>query len=88
MTEVQAFARVTKIITSGSVDKAALGFLLAAAAVTLAPISKNLPGFFNALVANFLPALAESFPKFLKKLPTASTCIVLSLIVMFFYFTN
>ena len=62
--------------TSVSVDKVALGFLLAA------PIPRALAGFFNALVANFLPALAEIFPKFLKKLNNHSAFIVLSLTVI------
>ena len=42
-----------KFITPGIADKAALGFLLAAAVATLAPISEALPGFFNTLVAKF-----------------------------------
>ena len=44
-----------------------------------AVISKAREGFFYTLVANFLPALAENFPKFLKKLPNPSAFIVLSL---------
>ena len=58
---------------SGNADKAAFGFLLAVAAATSAPISRNLAGFLSALVANFSPALAENFPIILKK-TTQSFC--------------
>ena len=56
-----------KLITSGNVDNAAFGLLVVAAVVMFEVFSKALPGFFNTLVANFLPAFAEIFPKFLKK---------------------
>ena len=65
------------MITSGNVDNAALGFLVA----TLAPIPKNLAGSLSGLVATFLPALTEIFPKLSKKLPNPSAFIVLSLTV-------
>ena len=74
-----------KFITSGSVDNTFFGFLLAAAVATFAPISNARPGFFNTLVANCLPALAESFPKFLKKSPNPSASIVLSLTILDFF---
>ena len=63
---------MVKMITSGNVDKDALGFLLAAAVTTLSLISRNLAGFLIALVANFLLALAEIFPECLKKLNSPS----------------
>ena len=58
---------------------------IAAAVATLAPISRIQAGFLSALVANFLLALAEIFPNFLKKLPSPSACIVLSLTVIDFF---
>ena len=63
-----------KIITSTYVDEAALGLLVAAAVAVFEVIFKALPGFFILIVANFLPALAESLPKFLKN------CLVLQLL--------
>ena len=72
-------------MTSGSVDKVALGFLLEAAVAKLAPFSRSQPGFLSALNANFLPTLAKIFPKFLKKLPSLSACIVLSETVRDFF---
>ena len=56
-----------KLITRGNDDKAAFGLSVAAAVASLEVISQALPGFFNILVANFLPALAEIFPIFSKK---------------------
>ena len=41
-------------------------------------IPKDLTGFPNILVANFLPVLAEIIPKILKELPRTSVGIVLS----------
>ena len=73
------------MITSGNVDNAAFGLRVAAAVATLAPISRDLAGFLSALVANFLTALAEIFPKLLKKLPNFSAFIVLSLTVVDFF---
>ena len=72
------------MITSGSVERAVLGFLLAAAIAMFAVISKALPGFFETLVANFLPASAETFPGNLKKLPHSSFFITLSLKILDF----
>ena len=66
------YLRDGKIIISSNADKAAFGFLLAAAVATLAPISRNLDGFLRALVANFLAALPETLPNFLKKSPRPS----------------
>ena len=63
---------MVKIYYFESVDKAALGFLEATAVPILAPISRALAGVFNTLVDNYSPALAEIFPKFLKKLPRPS----------------
>ena len=76
------------MITSGNVDRAALGLLVAAAVAMFAPISRALPGFFNTLVANFLPALEDIFHKFLKKLPNPSACIVLSLTIIDFFLSH
>ena len=75
------------MITSGNVDNAAFGLLVTAAVAINAVevISKALPGFFNTLVANFLPAFAEIYPKFLKKLPNPSALIVLSETVIDFF---
>ena len=57
-----------------------------AAVAILEVISRALPGFFNTLFANFLPALAEILPEFLKKLPTPSaSIIVLSLTIIGFF---
>ena len=56
-----------KIFTSDTLAEAALGFGDIAAVVMLAVKSEALPGFFNTLVANFSPALAEILPRFLKK---------------------
>ena len=61
------FSRVIKVNNSGNVDRAALGFLLAAAVAMLAVVSKALPGLFSTLVVNFLRALAEIFPNFFQK---------------------
>ena len=77
------------MITSGNVDKAALGLLISAAVAMFAPISTAGHGFFNTLGANFLPVLAELFRKILKKLPRPSACIVLSTTTIdFFSITN
>ena len=56
-----------KLITSGNVDDAAFGDLVAAAVAIFAVKSKALPGLLNTFFANFLPASEEIFPKFLKK---------------------
>ena len=61
------------------------GLLVAAAAAIFEAVSRTLPGFFNKFVANFLPALAETLPKFLKKLHGPSACIVLSLTILDFF---
>ena len=45
---------LSKIINSGNVDKAALGYLEAAAAAMFAVISKALPGFFKTFLPSFL----------------------------------
>ena len=77
------------MINSASDDKADFGLLDVAAVATFEVISKYLPGILNTLVANFLPALAELLPKFLKKLRSPSTYIVLSLkVIDFFSDTN
>ena len=72
-------------MTSGNVDNAAFGLLVAAAVAMFAPISRALPGFFNTLVAIFLPALEDIFPRILKKLPRPSAYIVLSLTIIDFF---
>ena len=69
------------MITSGNVVKAAFGDLVAIFAVK----SKALPGLLITFFANFLPAFAEIFPKFLKKLPNPSALIVLSETVKDFF---
>ena len=74
------------MITSSKVDEAALGVLLAAAVATLAQTSRNLLGFLSALVARFLEVLAESFPKFVKRLPSPSACFVLPLTIIGFFY--
>ena len=56
-----------KLITSGNVDNAAFGNLVAAAVVIFAVKSKALPGLLKTFFANFLPAFEKIFPKFLKK---------------------
>ena len=56
-----------KLITSGNDDKAAFGFLFAAAVALFEVNSKTLPGFFFTLAAIFSQALAEVLPWFLKK---------------------
>ena len=61
--------------------KLLFGLLVAAAVEIFEVISKALPGFSKTSVANFLPALAEIFPNFLKKLPSPSASIVLSLAI-------
>ena len=77
-----------EIITSGSVDNTFSGFLVAAAVAIFEVISKALTGSFNALVAKFLPALAQLLPKFLKKLPSPFACIVLLETVLDFFQTE
>ena len=64
------------MITSGSVDDAAFGDLVAATVAIFAVKSKDLPGLLITFFANFLPAFAEIFPKFLKKQPNPSALIV------------
>ena len=64
------------------VDESALGFL-DTAGLPIFSLSKALPGFFIALVANFLPTLAELYPKF-SKLLGPSAAIVLSITVIDF----
>ena len=74
-------------MTSANDDRAALRILVAAAVAIIEKISKALPGFFNTLVAKFLPNLAKNLHQFLKKLPNVSVGIVLSLtIIKIFYF--
>ena len=51
-------------MTSCNDDKTAFGLLVAAAVAMFDVISKALSGFFNTLVASFLPALADIFPDF------------------------
>ena len=73
------------MINSGSVDNAAFGDLVAAAVAIFAAKSKALPGLLITFFANFLPAFAEIFPKFLKKLLNPSALIVLSETVINFF---
>ena len=54
------------MITSGNVDKAAFGDLLAAAVAIFAVESKALPGLLNTFFANFLPAFEEILQNFKK----------------------
>ena len=60
------------MITSGNVDNAAFGDLVAAAVAIFAVKSKALPGLLVTIFANFLPAFAEIPPKFLEKSPRPS----------------
>ena len=60
------------LIISNKDHKAALELPETAATAMFAVPSKALPGFFHTLCANFLPALAEIFPKNLDKLPKPS----------------
>ena len=60
--------------TLGSNDEAALGLQDAAAVAIFEVISKALVGFFNTLVANKLPTLAEILPNFFEK-ATWSLCL-------------
>ena len=73
------------MITSGSVDNAAFGDLVAAAVAIFVFKSKALPGLLITFFANFLPAFAEIFPNFLKKRPYPSALIVLSETVIDFF---
>ena len=65
-----------KKITSGIVDKAALGFLHAAAPPIFAPISEALSGFFSIFVANFLSRFSTSFSWKNKKMTQSYSFIV------------
>ena len=55
------------MITSANDDKAAFGFSVAAAVAIFEVISKDLPGFFNTLVAVFFTSfsryLSQTFGK-------------------------
>ena len=73
------------MITSGNVDNAAFGDLVAAAVAIFAVKSKALPGLLIMFFANFLPAFEEIFPKFLKKLPNPYSLRVLSETVIDFF---
>ena len=72
-------------MTSGNVEHIFLGILVAAALPMFEVISKAMPGFLRTLVDNFIPAIAELHPKILKKPPSPSACIVLSLTVIDFF---
>ena len=61
-----------KLIISQSDHKAAFGFLAADAVARFQLVSRARPGIFNKLVAIFLPALADTFPRVLKKLTSPS----------------
>ena len=63
---------VANLIKSGVADKAALGFLLAAALPILRSISNALTG----LLATFFPKLTVALPTLLKKIFTPSASIV------------
>ena len=65
---------VANLIKSGVADKAALGFLLAAALPILLAISNTLTG----LLATFFPKLTVALPTLLKKSFNSSASIVAS----------
>ena len=50
--------------------------------------SEALPGFFITLIANFLPALAELLPEFLKKLPNPFATVLSETVTDFVLFHN
>ena len=83
--EHRSFPVWWKLITSGNDDKAAFGFLVAAAVAMFGVPYQALPRFFNKLVANFLLALADNVPRFLKKLPYLSAFIILLLTMNDFF---
>ena len=73
------------LINSGNVDKAASGFLEAAAVAMFALISMARPGFFKTFFAIFFDTLSPFSSEFLIKLPRPSACIVSSLTVIDFF---
>ena len=81
MPEVKTPARLENLITSCNDDKTAFGLLVAAAVAMFEIISKALPGFLKTLLSNFLPASADIQLKFMKKPPSPSAFVVLSLTV-------
>ena len=76
---------VVKMISSGNVDKAALGLLVAAAVAMFAPISKARPGFFNTFYAISFDTFNPFLPRFLKKSARPSDCITLSPTIIDFF---